>query len=105
MKDHYPQNVPSATGICWYRPETYERCLAMFQDSSDLPGSYDEWLIQAEEFEQECKSGGGKVVRVEIDPVTFPRWCADEGYSNIDRHARMAFANLMAMKSLGKSSR
>ena len=102
MKRLNPQNVPSAVGIGWYRPETYDRCLAIFDDASDLPDTFDEWLALAEKTERQLKSQGMKVVRVEIDPDTFPQWCTDEGYSKIDKHARMAFGNMMAMKSLRK---
>ena len=90
----------SAVGITWYRPETYQRCLAIFEDSSELPDTFLEWRVRAEEAEKERMSLGLKVVRVEIDPVTFPRWCADHGYPNVDTHARMAFASMMAMRSL-----
>ena len=69
----------SAVGITWYRPETYRRCLAIFEDSSNLPDTYFEWLVRAEEWEKQSKREGLKVVRAEIDPVTFPGWCADHG--------------------------
>lgn len=102
MKQLNPGNLRSAHGIAWYRPETYERCLAIFQDADDLPDTYDEWLVQAEEGEEQLKREGLKVVRAEIDPVAFPGWCANEGYAQIDTHARIAFANAMALDFLRK---
>lgn len=100
MKQLNPQNVPSAVGIGWYRPETYKPCLSIFDDASDLPHTFDEWLALAKKTEAQLKRQGMKVVRVEMDPETFLKWCAAEGYTTIDKHARMAFGNMMAMKSL-----
>lgn len=103
MKRLNPQNLPVAVGMAWYRPETYERCLAIFKDSADLPDSFEEWIALAQQSEQQLKRQGMKVVRAEIDPDTFPGWCAEQGYSKIDKDSRMAFANAMAAEYLSKN--
>jgi hypothetical protein len=95
-----PNGVRSAVGIGWYRPETYERCLAIFDDASKLPRTYDDWLVRAVEAEKQARDKGLRVVRVEIDPDTFPRWCADEGFTKIDEHARQVFGNIVVRNSL-----
>ena len=40
-----------------------------------------------------------KVVRVDIDPIEFPKWCAAEEFKTIDKHARAFYANVMAEKA------
>ena len=99
-----PNNVPSAVGIGWYKPDAYQRCLTMFDDAADLPDTFDEWLILAEQTEMQIKNQGMRVVRVEIDPDTFPDWCAEHGFSRIVKDARMAYGNTMAAQILHQNS-
>ena len=46
-----------------------------------MPPSWKEWLKVAEEMKQGLKAYGHVVLRVYIDPVTFPNWCADHSTS------------------------
>jgi hypothetical protein len=46
-----------------------------------MPPSWKEWLKMAEEMEQGLKAYGHVVLRVYIDPATFPDWCATHGTS------------------------
>ena len=92
-----PADVP--VGIPWYTETTYPQCLAIFSDADNLPSTYEEWLILAKETEQSLTDNGFiDVIRAEIDPVKFPRWCADHGYSDIDANARSAFGNMVAIE-------
>lgn len=95
-----PNNVPSAVGIGWYRPETYAHCLKIFDDRNDLPDTFEEWKQLAERTERQLAAQGMKTVRVDIDPNTFPAWCRKNGFAKIDKHARMAFGNDKALESL-----
>lgn len=88
-----PDNIPSAVGISWYKPENYQQCLEMFDDSNDLPGSYDEWLLLAEKTEKQLSDQRINVIRANIDPDTFLKWCGDRGYSIIDKDARIEYCN------------
>lgn len=99
-----PNNVPHAVGISWFRPETYDACMSIFSDSDSLPDTYDDWLHRAKAAEEQVTSQGMKVVRVDIDPDTFPKWCAANGHASIDKHARMAFGSEMARESLEGNS-
>ena len=83
-------------GISWYRSETYARCLAIFDDSSDLPDTFEEWLALAEHTEAQVAQHVMKVTRVDIDPDTFPAWCTANGFAKIDKHARLAYGNAIA---------
>jgi hypothetical protein len=95
-----PKGVPQAIGFAWYRRESYAQCLALFSDAANFPPTFDEWLVRAKEAERQCLEKGLKVVRAEIDPREFARWCADEGYAHIDTAARSRWGNLKALESL-----
>jgi hypothetical protein len=74
--------------------------LAIFDDADDLPDSFDNWLVLAEKTAKQVSNQGMMVIRAEIDPDTFPQWCADRGHANIDSYARIAYANFVAMQHL-----
>ena len=99
-----PNGVPHAVGISWFRPETYDACMSVFSDSDDLPDTYKDWLALAEQAERQVASQGMKVVRVDIDPNAFPKWCAANGHSQLDKHARMMFGNEKALEWLKENS-
>lgn len=99
-----PKNVPHAVGIAWFTRETYDDCMSLFEDSDQLPDTYDDWLIRAKQAEEQVARQGMKIVRAIIDPKTFPAWCAANGFANIDKQARMAFGNAKALESLTGNS-
>ena len=100
MKAINLNNVPSAVGIGWYKPETYAQCLEIFDDRDDLPVSFEDWKQLAERTEQQLAAQGMKTVHVEIDPTTFLAWCRENGFARIDKDARMAFGNAKALELL-----
>lgn len=95
-----PNNLPTATGIAWYKPSTYAKCLEIFDDAADLPDSFDSWFPKAQAIEQDLRNQGMEVIRVEIDPDTFPEWCAANGIAKLDKDARMHYGNLKAHEYL-----
>jgi hypothetical protein len=46
-----------------------------------MPPTWEEWLTIAVEMERGLKAYGHVVMRVRIDPNTFPDWCATHGTS------------------------
>jgi len=70
-----------AIGVYWIKEEDYSALLKVFDDGDRLPRSFGEWLKMAEETERGLKAYGHPVMRVIIDPNTFPGWCADRGTS------------------------
>ncbi|MEX2316045.1 MAG: hypothetical protein WD669_02765 [Pirellulales bacterium] len=98
LRANNPNNLPVAMGIAWYKPATYAKCLAIFNDAADLPDSFDSWFLKARALEQDLLRQGLEVIRVEIDPDTFPAWCAANGYTKLDKDARMHYGNLKAME-------
>jgi hypothetical protein len=75
------ERPPPAVGVYWIREQDYPEALKIFDDGNKLPRSWPEWLKMAEEMERGLKAYGHVVMRVVIDPSTFPAWCADHGTS------------------------
>ena len=72
---------PPAVGAYWIKEEDYHALLQLFDDGGKMPPSWKEWVKMAEEMEQGLKAYGHVVLRVYIDPSTFPDWCAAHGTS------------------------
>lgn len=68
-----------AVGAYWIDEADYPAALRIFDDRDTLPQSWHEWLRIAEEMEKGLKAYGHPVMRVRIDPATFPAWCAAHG--------------------------
>ena len=88
-----------AAGIPWYRREHYEKLLAVFEDATNLPRTFSDWLAKAEQIEQAMRQRGIRVVRVEIDPDRFPAWCTAHGLK-VDANGRTRYASHIARESV-----
>jgi hypothetical protein len=75
---------PMLQAMVWYKEEHYQQLLGIFDDALLLPPSYDQWLVRAEEKKAEVEAAGDQVIKVFIDPETFPEWCAKK---NLPRDA------------------
>jgi hypothetical protein len=72
---------PPAIGVYWTNEEDYPALVRIFADGDRMPRTWGEWLKIAEEMESGLKAYGHVVMRVRIDPGTFPDWCAAHGTS------------------------
>jgi hypothetical protein len=72
---------PPAVGVYWINEGDYPALLKLFDDGNKMPRTWKEWLKIAEEMERGLKAYGHVVLRVRIDPNTFPNWCAAHGSS------------------------
>lgn len=86
-----PAHQPSLQAMVWYREEHYAALLELFDDSDLLPPTYGDWLARAEEKKAEVEARGDKVIKVFIDPETFPEWCARKNLAK-DANARAELA-------------
>lgn len=84
-------------GIPWYRPETYARLRAMFEDGEKLHRTYEEWFAAADDLRKRTEADGIRVICVDIDPDEFPGWCRANG-TNLSAPARNRFAGLVAWR-------
>lgn len=86
-----PAQEPTLQAMVWYKEEHYEQLLAIFDDAELLPPTYQAWLVRAEEKKAEVEAAGDQVMKVFIDPETFPEWCAQKGLPK-DAEARTQLA-------------
>ena len=71
-----PQREPMLQAMVWYKEEHYAELLGLFDDAELLPRTYGDWLVRAEEKKAEVEAAGDQVMKVYIDPETFPEWCS-----------------------------
>ena len=77
--------------MVWYKKEHYNELLGLFDDADQLPLAYEDWLARAEGKKAEVEGAGDQVIKVFIDPLTFPEWCAERGLRK-DADARSQLA-------------
>lgn len=91
------KKAPTIQAMVWYKEEDWEQLHAMFTDSHLLPQSYDDWLERAEKMVEQVEAAGDVVIKVFIDPETFPLWCKKKG-REMDMNARTDLAIEVATK-------
>lgn len=74
-----PDHQPSVQAMVWYKKEQWETLKNLFVDGDKLPVSYEDWLHRAEQMKKEVQAAGDAVIKVYIDPETFPEWCEKKG--------------------------
>lgn len=82
---------PSVQAMVWYKEEDWQQLREMFADSDSLPETYADWLQRAEKMKEQVQADGDAVIKVYIDPQTFPQWCRDKGL-RMDAEARSQLA-------------
>ena len=89
-------------GMVWYRSEDYDAIRRIMADGNIFSTSFLIWRMEAETGEKKLRRNGHTVVRVFIDPETFPDWCRTRGL-NIDAKARTTFADGVAYETVRSS--
>ncbi len=82
---------PMIQAMVWYKEEHYAQLLTLFDDAELLPRTYQDWLVRAEEKKAEIEAGGDQVIKVFIDPETFPEWCKEKNLP-LDADSRSTLA-------------
>jgi hypothetical protein len=77
-------------GVFWIEEADYPAVLTILDDGDSLPRTWPEWRKMAVEMETGLKAYGHPVMRVRIDPTTFPIWCKAHG-TGTGRQGRKAF--------------
>jgi hypothetical protein len=78
---NFDDRPPPPVGVYWVKEADYPALLKLCADGNKMPPTWTEWLKMAEEMERGLKAYGHPVMRVHIDPGTFPDWCAAHGTS------------------------
>ncbi len=86
-----PARQPMIRAMVWYKKEHYAELLTIFDDAEQLPPTYQHWLARAEEKKAEVEAAGDQVIKVFIDPHTFPEWCEERNLAK-DANARSQLA-------------
>jgi hypothetical protein len=102
MIDSEEKPLP-AVGAYWIDEADYPAALRLFDDGNALPRTWKEWLKIAEEMEKGLKAYGHPVMRVRIDPATFPAWCASHG-TTPGRQGRKLFVAAAVAERYGDQS-
>ncbi len=90
-KNESTNQEPSIQAMVWYKEEDWDTLMGLFSDNHLLPKSYSDWLTKAEEMVKKVEGSGDVVMKVFIDPITFPAWCQEKG-KEMDSHARTELA-------------
>lgn len=70
---------PMIQAMVWYKKEDWDKLMTIFSDSHLIPQPFEQWLELAEKAQKNVESQGHQVVKVYIDPETFPEWCEKKG--------------------------
>lgn len=82
----------------WYEPETFLALMNLMDDKEALFLRYDSWHSKAERTEEQLRRRGVMPVRVVLDAVHFPKWCATNlPGMKINAEARAAYATAMTV--------
>jgi len=98
---HSDEKPLPAVGAYWIEEADYPTLLKLFDDGNTMPRTWAEWLTMAEEMEKGLKAYGHPVLRVRIDPATFPQWCAAHG-TTPGRQGRKAFVAAAVKERYGE---
>lgn len=91
QKQQQPARQATLQAMVWYKEEHYAQLLSMFDDAELLPLTFQDWLVRAEEKKAEVEAAGDQVIKVFIDPETFPEWCEKKNLPK-DANARSQLA-------------
>lgn len=89
-----------AVGVYWIEEADYPALLTLFADGNTLPPNWAAWRKMAIEMESGLKAYGHPVMRVRIDPKTFPAWCTAHD-TTTGRQGRKAFVAAAVLERYG----
>jgi len=92
-----------AVGVYWIDEADYPAVLKILADGDTMPRNWADWRKMAQEMETGLKAYGHPVMRVRIDPATFPIWCAAHG-ATTGRQGRKLFVAAAVKERYGDQS-
>lgn len=69
---------PQVAGLCWIRPEQWQRLLEVAEDSDRLESSWDEWQEKSLEMIDVFATRGILIEKVDVDVEALITWCQDK---------------------------
>lgn len=86
--------IKNIVGMAWYQPENFQPLRDMYEDGNLLQPTYVDWRQTAETAVLAHQVKGVRVVKVDIDPVEFPKWLASKGL-RMNAQGRLAYLQYM----------
>jgi len=73
--------MPEVTvyGVCWYKPEQWQRLREIVDDPDDIEDTHEEWKKGANKAISEFQSQGIQVKKVSINVEELLAWCNERG--------------------------
>ena len=97
MTENTTNQAPSIQAMVWYKEEDWDKLMELFPDSHLLPPTYQDWLGRAEQMKTQVEASGDVVMKVFIDPETFPAWYKEQG-KEMNSEARAELAIQVAQR-------
>lgn len=86
-----PSRPATLRAMVWYKEEHWQTLRDLFVDTDQLPLSFEDWSVRAEAKKDEVEAMGDQVIKVFIDPETFPEWCEKKNLPmNSEARAQLA---------------
>lgn len=75
VKRQPPSQSPTPVGVAWYKPDQWQKLLAVSVDRDKLEETYDEWMLEAERVIKELRRQGLYIVKVDVNIEELVAWC------------------------------
>lgn len=78
-------------GVAWYKPDQWERLLAVSVDKDNLEETYEEWTLEAKRVIKELRRQGLNIVKVDVNIEELIDWCQQKNIP-VNGEARSMYA-------------
>ncbi|SFB97611.1 hypothetical protein SAMN05660443_0966 [Marinospirillum celere] len=86
-------------GLCWVRPEQWQRLLEVAEDSDRLESSWEEWQSKSLEMIEVFATRGIEIEKVDVDVEALIAWCQEKDKPvNASTRAEYVTALMMEQK-------
>ena len=87
-----------ASGLIMFKDEkNYKDILSILEDPENLPKTYEDWQLDAEQDLNEMEFEGVIPVPTEVDPEDFSFWCVSRGLP-VNTHSLKEYADFKAIR-------
>ncbi len=71
------QDKPQKAGLCWIRPDQWDRLKQVAEDSDRLEASWEEWEAKSLEMIEVFATRGICIEKVDVDVEVLIAWCEE----------------------------
>lgn len=92
-------------GLCWVRPEQWQRLLEVAEDSDRLEATWEEWQAKSLEMIEVFATRNILIEKVDVDIEALIAWCQEKDKPvNASTRAEYVTALMMEQKKLQAAS-